>query len=334
VLGDTINYSVVVTNNTTITYPGASVVDMLPAGLLYVPGSATVNGTAQEPSITGNQLVWGPRNVAPGNVITVTLAARVTVGGSSGNLNNRAWLQDAAGAPRSNIATATVRRAPEAVFDCSDVIGKVFDDKNLNGYQDGVDPRGVTDDDVYDSKLGKLGNPKQTLIPEPGMPGVRLATVNGLLITTDEHGRYNVPCAALPPDTGSNFTLKLDSRSLPSGYALTTENPRVLRLTPGKVAKMNFGVALSNVVDVDLTASAFVKGEDRANPELADAIANLVDQIKAKPAVLRLTYLLKPVEEQILAKARLTATEKLIRKEWRWVGQYQLEIEKSIKRVQ
>ena len=33
---------------------------------------------------------------------------------------------------------------------------------------------------------------------EPGLPGVRLATVNGLLVTTDADGRYHIACAAVP----------------------------------------------------------------------------------------------------------------------------------------
>ena len=50
------------------------------------------------------------------------------------------------------------------------------------------------------------------------------------------------PCAAIPnADRGSNIIVKLDTRTLPAGYKMTTENPRVVRLTPGKAVKMNFG---------------------------------------------------------------------------------------------
>ena len=33
-----------------------------------------------------------------------------------------------------------MRIVPDPTFDCSDIIGKVFDDKNLNGYQDDGEP--------------------------------------------------------------------------------------------------------------------------------------------------------------------------------------------------
>ena len=336
--GETVNFTLVFENNTALTYAAASFVDLLPEGLIYAPGTATLNGVATEPAITGKRLVWGPRDVPPADRTTIRLAARVVANGSAGSITNRAQLEDSTGVVQSNVAAATIRIVPEAVFDCSDVIGKVFDDKNRNGYQDRDDRddrSALTNDDIY---VGKYGNKFAPPIPEPkgepGLPGVRLATVNGLLITTDEYGRYHVPCAAMPRDIGSNFTLKVDPRSLPSGYMLTTENPRVLRLTAGKVAKMNFGATLSNVVDIDLTASAFAAGSADPKPAFASAVAQLVQTIRSTPSVLRLGYLLKSGEDRDGAETRLMAAEKVIRDAWRGVGMYKLEIEKSIKRVQ
>jgi large repetitive protein len=93
----------------------------------------------------------------------------------------------------------------------------VFEDRNRNGYQDEG---------------------------EQGLPGARLATVNGQLVTTDAQGRYHISCAAVPDARiGSNFVLKLDSRTLPLGWEVTTDNPRSIRLTRGKFGELNFGVA-------------------------------------------------------------------------------------------
>ena len=161
-------------------------------------------------------LTWGPRDVAATETVTIRLSARVSGRAGLGNLVNRAVMVAPSGAELSNIATATIRITPEAVFDCSDVIGKVFDDINRNGVQDPFDARTeVTDQEIFLDKYGKLAPPvPQDLLGEPGIPGVRIATVNGVLITTDEFGRFHVPCAALPADIGSNFTLKLDPRTL------------------------------------------------------------------------------------------------------------------------
>ncbi len=334
VFGETVNFTLNFENTSALTYMAAHVVDLLPDGLVYTPGSATVDGVAQEPVVTGKRLDFTAVDMAPTDHITIHLSARVAAG-AAGALTNLTWLEDATGALVSNRASATVRVEPEAVFDCSDVIGKVFDDLNHNGYPDarvGLPP--LTDDDVFTG--GKYGNPAPKAVPrdyEPGLAGVRLATVNGLLITTDAFGRFHVPCAALPKTGGSNFILKVDPRSLPLGYQLTTENPRVMRLTAGKVAKMNFGAALAHVMDINLTAKAFVQGTDHPGDAFLQAVRELVDRIKVAPTVLRLSYLIGQGEDVDLANARLKAAETAIRDAWRWVGSYELGIARDVRRV-
>jgi len=77
------------------------------------------------------------------------------------------------------------------VFECTDIIGKVFDDRNGNGYQDGVAREtGITDQTYYGGK-GK-GAPVITAPDyEPGLANARLYTVDGTMITTDEYGRFS-----------------------------------------------------------------------------------------------------------------------------------------------
>jgi len=214
-IGEAISYTVTVTNPSTVRERSDAVI------------------VDREPSILGRDLVWAAPTLAPEQTLMLTLVARTsaaTVGGET--FINRAFVQDTLGEPISNVATATVSQVVEPVFDCGEVIGKVFDDKNRNGYQDEG---------------------------EPGLPGVRLATVRGLLINTDQYGRYHVTCADIPDaDIGSNFLLKLDQRTLPTGYRITTENPRVVRLTRGKITKLNFGATVSRVISLNLTAGAFV----------------------------------------------------------------------------
>ena len=82
-------------------------------------------------------------------------------------------------------------------------------------------------------------------IAERGLPGVRIASVQGLVVETDQHGRYSL--VGVPSgdwSRGRNFILKLDPGSLPPGAVLTTENPLLRRLTPGMPARMDFGVRL------------------------------------------------------------------------------------------
>ena len=332
-LGSTVTYTLTFENRLTTAESNLTFVDDLPAGIVYTPGTARFNGSETPiPTLTGRSLRWSDVTLAPLETVTITLDARVV--GEIGEITNRAYVLDADGNVVSNVATATITRRPEAVFDCGDVIGKVFDDRNLNGYQDGVqepDRRLITDQ----TYSGGKGEAPVITAPdyEPGLPNVRLATVDGTIITTDEFGRFSVPCAALPADIGSNFTLKLDERSLPTGYRVTTENPRVVRLTAGTIAKMNFGASIANVVDIDLMAAAFQAGTVAPTAGLTAGVDQLVRQLQTVPSVLRLNYYMNG-EGRDAARARLDTVEELIRNRWAQEGQYRLLIERTIRQLQ
>lgn len=332
--GESVSFTLTFTNDLPTAEAGLSLVDQLPKGLIYTPGSARFNGAkTPEPVVEGNRVIWRNVTLAGKETVTLKLTARVVTGG--GTYVNRAFALTRDGVQASNTATAEVRVKPEGVFDCSDVIGKVFVDRNLNGVQDPSGPvRGeILSDDIYvgDKMAGVTrDNPDA----EPGLADAKLITANGLIIRTDDHGRFNVPCAEMPSDLGSNFILKLDPRSLPTGYRVTTENPRVQRLTAGKIAKMNFGVAPARVVEVDLTAQAFVEGSDRLKPGFDPAVKALVAKIRKTPSMLRLSYLMQGGEsDRKLARARLRAAEAMIRKAWRGQGRYKLVIDRNIQRV-
>ena len=332
-IGGIVTYVLTFENQLTTPAVGISLTDNLPVGLSYVPDSATFNGAATpQPVVAGRAVSWAGITIPAGDTVTITLDARIAAG--SGSLINRAIAVDQNGNPVSNEATAEIILRPEAVFDCGDVIGKVFDDRNMNGYQDGPNGEdlGAISDQTYES--GKY-DVAPVIIPggEPGLPGVRLVTVNGTIITTDDYGRYHVPCAELPAGIGSNFTLKLDERSLPTGYRVTTENPRVVRLTAGGVTKLNFGAAIANVVDIDLTGAAFVGATAEPTPGLLAGIDQLVAQLVDIPSVLRLTYYMNG-EGRDIARARLDDVETLIRNKWEAAGRYRLLIERTIRQVQ
>lgn len=305
--------------------------DILPVGISYVPGSASIAragapAVALEPVRAGRRLSWSGEMMTAGTRTVIMLSGRVGPNAPTGNLVNRTQAQGPTGEILSNVAEAIVRRVPEHVFDCSDVIGKVFDDRNRNGYQDGPDGNPITDQSF---ESGKFSPAPAEDGGEPGLAGVRIATVNGTLITTDAFGRYHVPCAELPGNIGSNFILKVDERSLPSGYRLTTENPRVVRLTAGKFAKMNFGAALGRVIDITLSGNAF-DGGATPSPKLADAVRNLSKTLRKEPSVVRLSYVAGTEAEVKLGRARMRAVEKLLKREWRRNGTYKLTIEKTI----
>ncbi len=333
VFGETVNFVMSFTNQTDVTVTNGRFVDTLPAGLIYTPGTARIDGAPVEPFVDGRRLEWRG-DLAGGQTLEIRIATRVARTGRFGVLTNRTFLENRFGRPISNVAEADVRIDPEHVFDCSDVIGRVFHDRNGNGYQDGpgtLREAIIEDSYIGDGKFGKLPQtPARDDRSEPGVAGVRLVTPDGILITTDEYGRYSLPCAALPRNIGSNFMLKLDTRTLPTGFYVASENPRVVRLTAGKMAKLNFALEQGQIVDIDLTAAAFGKGVATPAAGLAAAVDGLIAQVADKEPALRLTYALGQGEDAALARARIKAVETLIRSRWPGRGGARLVIEKTI----
>ena len=288
--GETVTYTITASNLAGASY---AITDIMPPEFGFVAGSATLNGVAATPILNGRNIDFASTAPVAGKItIKLKLLASTTLAG--GKFVNNATLTDSLTGLVVGKAQATVTIAIEAVFDCSDIIGHVFDDQNGNGYMDDG---------------------------EPGLPGVRVVSLNGVLITTDAEGRYHVPCAAVPDaKIGSNYLLKLDTRTLPEGYALTTENPRDVRVTKGKVVKLNFGASngkavAPRTVKLDLSGKAFDAGSADLTTKWATSLDKLIDVLAKKPANLRIVYHAKG-ESAELAKARLNAVEETITFAW------------------
>jgi uncharacterized repeat protein (TIGR01451 family) len=293
--GDIITFTI---SAGSVPFNPATLIDTLPAGLSYVGGSATINGVAVNPTISGNTITFANVNSAT-HVYKLVLKAAVNAAAKPGTMTNNVALVYPLTGATFGTAKASVEILPEAIFDCTDIIGKVFEDKNRNGYEDDG---------------------------EPGLPGVRLVTVNGVLITTDAYGRYHIGCADMPnAEIGSNFILKLDTRTLPTGYRVTTENPKTIRLTPGKMVKMNFGASISRVIRFDLTDQLFHSGQD-----VNAIVGKLTAVLDASPSVLRLTYYAGG-DGQVAAQQRLKDVKTQIEKRWSTKpGRYDLNIEAQV----
>jgi uncharacterized repeat protein (TIGR01451 family) len=287
--GELVPYTLTARNTLGSALSNVAIEDQIPPGFQYVKGSAQVDGIPMEPVITGRLLRWPGRDLAAGQAVTVKLLLVVGSGVGFNEYVNQTWaLSLAAGSRISNVATASVRVVPDPTFDCSDLIGTVFDDQNRNGYQDEG---------------------------EPGLPGVRLATPRGWLVTTDKHGRYHIACADVPSEIrGSNFILKVDERSLPSGYRIVTENPRVVRMTQGRLVKANFGASIHRVVRLDLTGAAF-DGERLTTDYLA-RMDEVLAALYAEPSILRIAYHLPVGGDVKEARARIGHVQAWIKERW------------------
>ncbi|MEL6662080.1 MAG: hypothetical protein AAFR33_03680, partial [Pseudomonadota bacterium] len=278
--GSVIAYTITVMNDQAVDIRAIDIADTPPAAFTYVVDSARIGGVAVEPRMDGARLIWDDLALAAGETLEIDLAMVVGAGATVGDYVNLAnALDPLTGQVRSNVAEARVRIVPDELFDCSEVIGQVFVDTNGNGVQNEG---------------------------EPGLAGVRVATVQGLLITTDEFGRYSIPCAATPADAiGSNFIVKLDERSLPSGFEMTSENPRVIRLTQGKMSEANFGVAAPRIVELVVTDNVVTGDGETLREEFSDEIDQLIEVLLEAPSLLTLIEMGEAPEGQMALVRRI-----------------------------
>lgn len=288
--GELVPYVLTARNTLSTTLTGIAIEDQMPPGFKYIKNSAQIDGVPVEPLVEGRRLRWPERTLNGGQSVRIKLLLVVGSGVGFNEYINQTWALNLAAAARvSNVATASVRVVADPTFDCSDLIGKVFDDQNRNGYQDEG---------------------------EPGIPGVRVATPKGWLVTTDEYGRYHIACADVPSELrGSNFIVKVDERSLPSGYRIITENPRVVRMTQGRLVKANFGASIHRVVRLDLNSDAFGTG-NQLTAQYQSRLEEVLKLLYAEPSILRIAYRM-PVEGKISdARARVAYVKDWIKEHW------------------
>ena len=183
-------------------------------------------------------------------------------------------------------------------------MGKVFADENRNGVQDDE---------------------------ERGIGGVRLATARGLIATTDQYGRFHITCAVTPREgRGSNFVLKLDDRTLPSGYRLSTEPVQIKRATRGKALRFDFGASIYRVIGLDLADAVFEPGTAEMRDVWKPRIDLLLTELKKAPAVLHLSYA-ADLEDPKLVEQRMATVKHEIETAWMELNCcYRLDIEPEV----
>ena len=288
--GQLVPYTIKVSSSAAFALTGLRIVDRFPAGFAYIEGSARIDGVPAEPVLNGLELSWSNVSVPASATITLRMLLAVGAGVSEGEYTNRVFVEnELTGVDLTGEASATVRVVPDPTFDCTDILGKVYDDRNRNGMQDAG---------------------------EEGIGGVRLVTARGLAATTDAHGRYHITCAVVPNETrGSNFILKLDDRSLPSGFRLVGDATQVKRATRGKALKFNFGASVHRVVSIDLADPVFVPGTTDLRIQWQPRLPMLIEELKKAPAILRLTYL-ADVEDEALVERRMQVLKDTIEETW------------------
>ncbi len=130
-------------------------------------------------------------------------------------------------------------------------------------------------------------------VDERGIPGVRIASVDGLLMETDQFGRYHVVgIDGGRWERGRNFILKVDPATLPPGSVLTTDNPLVRRITPGLPVRFDFGVKLppglvaggEEAVEMRIGEVLFAPGRDELGADAPAVVQAMAAQVRQRGA--------------------------------------------------
>jgi uncharacterized repeat protein (TIGR01451 family) len=186
-VGDRVNYTIVVRAPGGVAYGVTTIVDTLPSYEAYAPGTARINGKANEPVVHGRVLTWTVPSLT--TALTITYAVAIVPGapqnGSLTNVVDVRAVGPGGGAAGTGTASATITVIASTFGSCYPITGRVYLDTMKTGsFVDG----------------------------DTGIGGVRVYLDDGESIETDPQGRYNFPCVR-----PGMHALRLDASTLPSG---------------------------------------------------------------------------------------------------------------------
>jgi len=224
-VGDIVNYRIEIQNTTTKVVGSVRISDAAAPVLAYVAGTARLDGVAIANPAQGSPTFFDIGDVQPlgdtnGNgvadpgesgYLVLTYSMVVGAGARAGLYSNVAIAVDACDiCAASPPATAELEIGTDPVFDLGTIIGKVFQDLDGDGWQDSG---------------------------ETGIGGAMVALDNGVYALTDTHGRYHFPAV----EPGQRM-VKLNVAAIAANARTSGRDRQVLSVTPGLLAKANFGV--------------------------------------------------------------------------------------------
>ncbi len=197
-IGDVVNYTLTVRNQSGQPVPAVVFNDHLPLGFAYQAGTARVNGAAvPDPTGAPGPTLGFPIGTLAGNgTATVTYRVFLNPGASAGDGLNRAQAVSTISGVASNTATAKVEVTGGVFTDRGIIAGKIFID--------------------CDCDPDRVQGPRDI-----GIPGVRIMLEDGTSTVTDVEGKYNF--YGLSPRM---HVLKVDVTTLPPGSRLAAVSSR------------------------------------------------------------------------------------------------------------
>jgi uncharacterized repeat protein (TIGR01451 family) len=263
-VGDVVTYTIAIQNTTTNTLAAIRIVDEASPILTYVPGTARIDGNAIPDPLPGPPMIFdigdvlaladtngnGVADPGEGGYKVLSYSMIVGAGARIGSYGNLAVAVDvcdicAISAP----VGVDLEITSDPMFDLGTVIGKVFYDQDGDGWQD----RG-----------------------ESGISEAMVALDSGTYALTDAHGRYHFP--AIKP---GQRMVKLNLNSIAGNARATISDKKVLSVTPGLMAKANFGVNYDFEKESIGRERELGVSVDAVNDKLPDQIAGSASDLSA-----------------------------------------------------
>jgi len=187
--GDRLNYTIDIQNTSASTIGSTQIVDTLPAGLAYAPGTAKLDGATLEPTVNGRTLTWTVPALAPSSDTLLTYVCVVYPSVPSGtNLTNSVGVT---GLIPGTTATTTASSNVSV-----QIVGGAFSQRQV-----------ITGRVFIDAmKTGRFRP------GDSGIAGVRVFLEDGSSVVTDAQGRFSFP-GARP----GMHVLRVDPTTLPLG---------------------------------------------------------------------------------------------------------------------
>lgn len=187
--GDRVRYEIDFANSTSDSIGATQVIDVMPPGIVYAPGTGVLDGVATEPQIDGQTLTWTLPELDGGDQHKITYDGVVYPTAAAGSkLTNSVTVSGnipGTVVSASGASSVTVQVVAGAITQRRPILGRVFLDTARTGH----------------FKKG-----------DKGLAGVRIYLEDGSSVVTDADGRFNFPSAR-----PGMHVLRLDTSTLPSG---------------------------------------------------------------------------------------------------------------------
>ncbi|MEQ3624495.1 MAG: carboxypeptidase-like regulatory domain-containing protein, partial [Marinobacter sp.] len=233
--GEFLLYTLEIDNNMQQALMGAQIFDRPPFGTELVAGSVTLDGAVLADPVRDGEgdMIFELGNLLPLERYELSYLLHFTAAAREGRNENTALLagrQAGTGVlQQSPLARTSVRldNSGGVFARQGTVIGSVFLDCNGNGIRDGIMPR-----DTYEPDAPAPAHADH----EPGIPGVRIVTQEGLFVVTDSHGQYSLP--GLRPVT---HAFLVQPETLPRGTEVQITRSNDLRRGGSRVVPLRRG---------------------------------------------------------------------------------------------